>query len=154
MFGVSRRNAMDVQHAADLPPVVSRALRRKRNIAVAVTFALVCSSVTSCTKTQVGLSVTGIAAALVLTTVGVTLAVQHRHHTLQGCIAPNATGLELRISDGKLYTLKGDLADVKVGDKLQLHGSRVKKVKGDSTGDDVFLVEKINKDYGPCSAPH
>jgi hypothetical protein len=113
----------------------------------------VCSGVTSCTKTQVGLSVTAIAAVLVGTTVGVTLAVQHSHHTLQGCIVSNANELELRISDGKLYALKGELADVKVGDRLKLHGSRVKKVKGDSTGGNVFVVEKINKDYGPCLAP-
>ena len=42
-----------------------------------------------------------------------------------------ANGLELRMSDGKLYAPKGDLADVKVGDKLNFHGSRVKKVRGD-----------------------
>jgi len=153
MFGVSGRNAMDAQPAADLPTVGLPALRRKRNIAAAVTLALVCSGVTSCSKTQVGLSVTAIAAVLVGTAVGVTLAVQHSHHTLQGCIASGLNGLELRMSDGKLYALKGELADVKVGDKLKLHGSRVKKVKGDSTGGQVFVVEKINKDYGPCPAP-
>ncbi len=52
----------------------------------------------------------------------------------------------------KLYAPKGDLADVKVGDKLNFHGSRVKKVRGDFEGSQVFVVEKINKDYGPCPA--
>ena len=146
---------MDAQPATNLPSIGARALRLGRTVAAAVTLALVCSGVTSCTKTQVGLSVTAIAAVLVGTTVGVTLAVQHSHHTLQGCILSNAVAsdLELRMSDGKRYALKGDLADVKVGDKLKLHGSRVKRVKGDSTGGQVFVVEKINKDYGPCPAP-
>jgi hypothetical protein len=141
---------MNAQPAADLPTVVSRALRRKRSIAAVAMLALLSSGVTSCTKTQVGLSTAAIAAVLVATTVGVTLAVKHSHHTLQGCIFSGANGLELRIGDGKLYTLKGDLADVNVGDKLKLHGSRVKKVKDDSAGGQVFVVEKINKNYGPC----
>lgn len=145
---------MNEQPAVDLPQVGSRALRRKRNIAAAVALAMGCSGVTSCSRTQVGLSVTAIAAVLVGTTVGVTLAVQHSHHTLQGCIVPSANGLELRISDGKLYTLRGDLADVKVGDRLKLHGSRLKKVEGDPLVEPVFIVEKINKDFGPCLAAH
>ncbi len=119
-----------------------------------VSLALVCSGATSCTKTQIGLSVTAIAAVLVGTTVGVTLAVQHRHHTMQGCIVPNGNELDLRISEGKVYTLEGNLADVKEGDRLRLHGSRAKKVRGDSNADHVFIVEKINKNYGPCLAPH
>ena len=52
-----------------------------------------------------------------------------------------ANGLELCMSDGKLYARKGDLADVKVGDKLTYHGSRVKKVRGDFKGSQVFVVE-------------
>jgi len=111
-----------------------------------------CSGATSCTKTQVGLSVAAIAAVVVGTTVGITLAVQHSHHTLQGCIFSGANGLELRLSDNKVYALKGELADVKVGDRLKIHGSKVKKVKGDSAGGQVFVVEKVNKDYGLCPA--
>jgi hypothetical protein len=141
---------MNAKSAADLPPVVSGTLRRKRKIAAVATLAVLSSCLTSCTKTQIGLSTAAIAAALVATTVGVTLAVQHSRHTLQGCIVSGANGLELRISDGRLYTVRGDLADVNVGDKLKLHGSRAKKIKGDSNGAQVFVVEKINRDYGPC----
>jgi hypothetical protein len=154
MVGVSERNGIDGQPEAALPPVVSRALRRKRKLVAAATLALVCSGVTSCTKTQVGLSVTAIAAVLVGTTVGVTLAVEHNHYTLLGCIVTNANGMQLRTNKGRLYTLKGDLADVKVGDRVKIHGSRVKKVKGNSPGDQVFVMEKINKNYGSCLAPH
>lgn len=143
---------MRAQAAADLPPLSTRATRRQRIIAGYASAALLCCNLTACTKTQVSLSVAAIAAVVVGTTVGVTLAVQHSHHTLQGCITSGGNGPELRLNDGKTYTLKGELADIKVGDRLKIHGSRVKKVKDASTGDQVFVVERVNKDYGPCPA--
>ena len=130
----------------------SRANRRQRITAVAVFVALVCSGATSCTRTQVALSSAAIAAVVVGTTVGVTYAVKHHHHTLQGCVFSDASGLKLRTSDAKVYTLKGDAASIKVGDSVKFHGSKVKKAKRDATGDQVFVVQKLSKDYGPCPA--
>jgi hypothetical protein len=127
----------------------SRASRRQRITALAVFAALVCSGATSCTKTQVGLSAAAIAAVVVGTTVGVTFAVQNSHHTLQGCVFSDANGLKLRTSDAKVYTLEGETATIKVGDRFKFHGSKLKKTK-DSTGNQVFVVEKLTKDYGPC----
>lgn len=109
-----------------------------------------CSGTTSCTRTQVVLSSAGIAAVVVGTTVGVTYAVKHHHHTLQGCVFSDANGLKLRTRDAKAHTLKGDAAGIKVGDSVKVHGSKVKKAKGDSTGDQVFVVQKLSKDYRPC----
>jgi hypothetical protein len=63
----------------------------------------------------------------------------------------SASGLELQTSDGKTYALEGDAASIKVGDKVKIHGSKIKKTK-DSTGPGVFRVEKLNRDYGPCPA--
>ena len=143
---------MSARPAGEVSPIFSRVTRPQRIVAVTASVVLVCSGVTSCTKTQVALSSAAIAAVVVGTTVGVTLAIQHSHHTLQGCISSDANGSELRLNDGKTYTLKGQLADVKTGDRLKIHGSKVKKVKGDSGGGQVFLVEKVNKDYGPCPA--
>jgi hypothetical protein len=142
--------ALGTQAAADLPLVSSRLDRRERIIAAAASGALLCCSLTSCTKTQVTLSVAAIAAVVVGTTVGVTLAVQHSHHTLEGCISSGANGPELRLNNSKTYTLKGELADIKVGDRLKIHGTRVKKVKDSTAGDQVFVVEKVKKNYGPC----
>jgi hypothetical protein len=142
-----------VQPASDQsaePEASSRASCRHRITAVAVFVALVCSGATSCTRTQVALSSAAIAAVVVGTTVGVTYAVKHHHHTLQGCVFSDASGLKLRTSDAKVYTLKGDAASIKVGDSVKFHGSKVKKAKGDSTGDQVFVVQKLSKDYGPC----
>jgi hypothetical protein len=129
-----------------------RAGHRHRMSAVAMLTALVCSGATSCTRTQVALSAAAIGAVIVGTTVGVTYAVKHHNHTLQGCVSSDANGLKLRTSDAKVYALKGDTASIKVGDSLQFHGSKVKKAKGDSSGDRVFEVEKLNRDYGPCPA--
>jgi len=89
------------------------------------------------------------AAVVVGTTVGVTLAVQNHRHTLQGCVFSGPVGLELRTSDSKIYALEGNASTIKVGDRLKLHGSKLKNTK-DSTGDQVFVVEKLSKDYGLC----
>jgi len=141
-----------VVQPASTPEVSSRAGRCQRVTAVAVLAALLCSGATSCTKTQVGLSVAAIAAVLVGTTVGVTYAVKNHNHTLQGCLFSDAGGLKLRTSDGAVYALKGDGAGVKAGERVKFHGSKVKRAKGDSTGDQVFEVQKLNKDYGLCPA--
>jgi hypothetical protein len=135
-----------------LPKVSKRVSRRQRIVALAASAVLLCPGITSCTRTQVGLSVAAMATVLVGVTVGITLAVQHSHHTLQGCIVSGPNGLELRLNDAKVYTLEGELADVKVGDKLKIHGSKLKKVKGASAEGQVFVVEKVNKDYGSCLA--
>lgn len=89
-------------------------------------------------------------AVVVGTTVGVTYAVENQRHTLRGCVLSSPGGLELRTSDSKIvYALEGHDATIKVGDRVKLHGSKLKKAK-DSTTDQVFVVEKLNKDYGPC----
>jgi hypothetical protein len=116
-----------------------------------VLVALVCSFATSCTQTQVALSSAAIAAVVVGTTVGVTYAVKHHHHTLQGCVFSDADGLKLRTNDAKIYVLQGDAASIKAGESEKFHGSKMKKAKGGSSGDQVFMVQKLNKDYGPCS---
>lgn len=129
----------------------SRASRLQRISVFAASALLVCCGATSCSKTQIGLSVAAIAAIGAGTAVGITLAVQNSHHTLQGCLVSGPGGLELRTSDSKIFALEGDVAIIKVGDRVKLHGSKLKKTK-DSAGDQVFVVEKLNKDYGRCPA--
>lgn len=88
----------------------------------------------------------GIAA---IATVGIVLAVNHSHHTLTGCVASGPTGPEIQVSGSKTYSLEGDPSVIKIGDKVKLHGSRVKG-KGAGKPDEVFRVEKLTKNYGPC----
>jgi hypothetical protein len=84
----------------------------------------------------------------------VLIEVHHSHHTVKGCVFTAAqNGLEvLNSSDQKTYTLVGVTPNIKVGDIVSLHGSKAKQKKN-STGDQTFVVEKINKDYGPCKVP-
>lgn len=119
---------------------------------IALFAALVCSGITSCTKTQVALSSAGLAAAVVGITVGVTLGVQHHKHSLQGCVSSGANGLNLRTVDAQIFALKGEDAGIKAGDLVKLHGLKEKKPRGSGAGDRVFLVQRLNKDYGPCPA--
>ena len=97
-----------------------------------------------------GGEVAGAAVGVVaVVSVVVAVAVNHSHHIKSGCVVSVPHGLELQTSDSKTYTLEGDAANLKVGDRVKIHGSKVKKAKG-ATGPDVFKVEKLNKDYGTC----
>lgn len=87
--------------------------------------------------------------------VAIIVPVEMSHHTLKGCVFAGPSGVKLQTSDSKIYDLEGDPSAIKAGDMIKFHGSKVKKTK-DSKGDQVFRVEKLKKDYGPChvtSAP-
>ena len=71
-----------------------------------------------------------------------------RPPSLTGCAVSAENGLQLRNEgDNQTYTLLGDLADVKVGDRIRVSG---KKKKNDPAGNEHFMVEKVSKDLGPC----
>jgi hypothetical protein len=91
----------------------------------------------------------GIGAAIAVAII-LPIEISRSHHILTGCVASSTNGLELQTSDGKTYALEGDAATIKVGDKVKVHGSRIKKAKG-SASPGVFRVEKLNRDYGSCS---
>jgi hypothetical protein len=87
-----------------------------------------------------------VGAAVVVTIVLVNKA----HHSVKGCVFAGKDGLDVQTQDNmKTYALAGVTENIKVGDLVQFHGSKVKKVK-DSTGDQTFAVHKVGKDYGPC----
>lgn len=87
--------------------------------------------------------------AVVIGTV-VLIEVNHGHHNVKGCVFSGQNGLQVQTQgDMKTYALTGETANIKVGDLVQFHGTKVKKVKG-SAGNGTFTVEKISRDYGPC----
>ncbi|HEY5382693.1 MAG TPA: hypothetical protein VIJ65_10580 [Acidobacteriaceae bacterium] len=98
---------------------------------------------------EVGAAIAGV--AVVIVGAVVLIEVNHSHHTLKGCVLSGPSGLELRTDDQKSYVLTGTTANIKAGDQVGLHGSRVKHSKG-SPGDPTFIVEKMKKNYGPCKA--
>ncbi len=136
----------------------SIANRRLGIAAFAILAVLLCSGSTApvaCNTGSIGPStgeVVGAAVgigAVIAVAIIVPVEISHSHHTLTGCVFTAPNGLELRTSDSKTYALEGDAASMKVGDRVKLHGSKAKKTK-DTTGDQVFRVEKLNKDYGSC----
>jgi hypothetical protein len=98
---------------------------------------------------QVAGAVIGVGAAIAVVTL---VSVEHSHHSLKGCVFADPSGLRLLTSDSKLYAIDGDVANVKAGDKVTLHGSRVKRAKN-SIEPQTFVVQKLRKDYGPCQVP-
>ena len=86
----------------------------------------------------------GIVAVTVVVTVGIVLLVKH-HPALKGCAATGPDGLELTDAAGQTFTLVGDLAAIKPGDRVRLSGKRQKATGGSPR----FVVEGV-KDYGPC----
>jgi hypothetical protein len=82
----------------------------------------------------------------------VLIAVHSSHHNIKGCAYSDKNGLH--IQDGntmKKFVLTGATPNIKAGDIVRLHGSKVKMAKG-ATGDQTFVVEKLSKDYGVCAA--
>ena len=72
-----------------------------------------------------------------------------RNHSLEGCIVAGPGALELRQSGNpQLWALSGDIASLQPGRHVSVAGKRQKKTAA-ATRD--FLVEKVKKNYGPCS---
>lgn len=91
----------------------------------------------------------GAGAAIAVGTI-VLVKVHNSHHTIQGCVTAGPGGVQVQNKgDKKMYTLTGMTSNVKVGDVVKVHGNKEKRQKN-STGDEEFVVQKINKDYGPC----
>jgi hypothetical protein len=100
-------------------------------------------------------AIVGVAAVITVGTV-VLVEVHNAHHTIKGCVTAGPGGVQIQNEgDKKMYTVTGVTQDVKVGDRVKVHGDKENKPKG-STADQVFAVQKLNKNYGACqiaSAP-
>jgi hypothetical protein len=98
-------------------------------------------------QNAVVLASVGIAAAGAAIGIGVYYAIHHRSPAMTGCSSLSSDTLILRNeADQKIYTLAGDIADIKAGDRIKLSG----KKDLDASGKRSFLVDKVVKDYGPC----
>jgi hypothetical protein len=91
------------------------------------------------------------AVAVVAAVIIIPVEINKSHHTLKGCIYSTPAGLELRTTENKTFVLSGTTADIAPGNTLRLHGNHQKRDKS-ATGDQVFLVQKMQKNYGPCQA--
>ncbi len=87
--------------------------------------------------------------AVIAVAIIVPVEISRSHHNITGCVVASPSGLELQTSDAKTYALEGDAASIKVGDKVKIHGTKIKKTK-DASGPGVFKVEKLSRNYGAC----
>jgi hypothetical protein len=80
----------------------------------------------------------------------VAILVHNSHHTIKGCILSGPNGLEVQNhANAAPFEIIGLTTNLKVGNVYKLHGSKLKKAN--STGNKTFAVEKVGKDFGPCS---
>lgn len=93
----------------------------------------------------IGVGVAAIGAGIAI---AIVLAVGHHDHNITGCAATGPNGLEL-LSDQQTYSLIGNTADIKAGDRVRVSA---KKQKGDAAGPRILIVNKLGKDYGACAA--
>jgi len=93
--------------------------------------------------------VVGIGAVGALIGVSVYYAAKH-NKSVTGCVRTGASGLELaNEGDQQSYSLIGDVAGIKDGERVRVSG---KKRKGKKSEARQFLVEKVGRDFGACKA--
>lgn len=90
------------------------------------------------------------AIAAVGAAIGVTVYVLVRHTpSITGCAAASGDGMSLVTEgDRQTYALSGDISTIKAGERVRVSGKKTK----DKTGNRLFVVNKVGKSYGACSA--
>ena len=127
----------------------------RRFLARVVVCALLLTA-TATARAQIGYQVTkgdeaGLAAVLVAVGVGVGFGIYfavHHGHSLTGCAVSGSNGLQLQ-NDQQTYALMGNVGSIKAGDRVRVAG---KKQKAVASGVHEFVVEKLARDYGACTA--
>ncbi|HTV08975.1 MAG TPA: hypothetical protein VMD97_08040 [Candidatus Aquilonibacter sp.] len=100
------------------------------------------------TKGQVTGIIIGIVAVGAAIGVGIFL-ILHRSPSVTGCTASQGDSLTLLSeADRQTYALSGDISGIRSGERVHVSGKKSK----DSSGNHIFVVTKVGKDYGPCSA--
>jgi hypothetical protein len=71
-----------------------------------------------------------------------------KKRTITGCVKPAQNGFIVNDEKDKLvYTLSGDTAGVKQGERMTLQGKKIKPNAGNTLG---WEITKIRTDYGVC----
>ena len=94
--------------------------------------------------------IAGIVVVSVAIAVGVTLLILHEKHKtspITGCVASEAGRLSLiDDKDKRVYTLSGDPAGIKPGDRMTLEGKR-RQERGKTP---IFESHSVTRDFGAC----
>ena len=93
-------------------------------------------------------AIAGVVAAVVV----VAVLVIHKSsgkRTVTGCVNPGKNGMSVTDEkDQQLYTLTGNTADIKPGDRMTLRGKKIKPTQASKTL--VWDTKTIAKDLGAC----
>lgn len=92
--------------------------------------------------------IAGMVGVVALVGVGTYFIIQSAH-TVKGCVSDDPDHLLLHTDDGKTFILLGATTHIKADTRINVRGSRKKKIKG-ITDQPTFIVEKVNKVYGAC----
>lgn len=96
--------------------------------------------------TVLALAIVGVAAVVVVVVVVVHSASQKR--TITGCVNTAQNGMIVTDEkDKRVYTLSGDTASVKPGERMTLHLKKFKSKGGNTV---TWETQKITKDLGVC----
>jgi hypothetical protein len=72
-----------------------------------------------------------------------------KKRAITGCVISGESGMTLaEEKDKQIYTLSGNTADIKPGDRMKLQGKKVKPKAPDKTL--VWEATQVSKNYGAC----
>jgi hypothetical protein len=91
-----------------------------------------------------------IGTAAVVAVVVVVVVHYSKKRAITGCVVSGQSGMTLTDEkDKQIYTLSGDMTDIKPGDRMKLKGKKVKPKAPDKTR--VWEARQVSKNYGACS---
>jgi hypothetical protein len=97
-----------------------------------------------------GGTIVGVVVGVAVVVAVVTVAIVHysKKRAITGCVVSGDSGMTLTDEKNKqIYTLSGDTAGIKPGDRMKLQGKKVKP-KGPKTR--VWETKDVAKDFGTC----
>ncbi|MGA2359115.1 MAG: hypothetical protein ABSF66_08955 [Terriglobales bacterium] len=91
-----------------------------------------------------------VAVAAVVVVVVVVVAIHYsKKRAVTGCVISGENGMSVTDEkDGQVYALSGNTTGVKPGDRMRLHGKKLKSKGADKTL--VWEAKEVTKDYGVC----
>ncbi|MGD1213370.1 MAG: hypothetical protein ABR861_00095 [Terriglobales bacterium] len=96
-------------------------------------------------------TIVGVVVVVVVVVAVVAIVVIHKtsgKRTITGCVKPAQNGMTVNDeNEQRVYTLSGDTAGVKPGERMTLQGKKIKPNAGNPLG---WEITKIRADFGVC----
>lgn len=122
-----------------------------RAVLVVVLFTVLATPARADLKSQVNNGIlAGVAVAAAVVVVAVVLVVHYsKKRTVAGCVTSGPNGMTLTDEkDKQIYALSSNTEGIKPGNRMKLHGKKVKSKGPDKTL--AWETRSVAKDYGVC----